>query len=85
MAFEPVGPFYISMACLTLDVLFYMAFMVEHDMLGDIKNFFPRCGRLGIKIIMLFSYFRVVWNDKVVTVKAFFNRRDSRVNGPVYI
>ena len=85
MALKPVSSCNVPVTGFTFDLFFYVAFMVEHDMFGYIKNLFPRCGGLGIKVMVLFSDFRVVGNNKVVAIKTFFNRWDPGMDRPVHI
>ena len=56
-----------------------MALMVEEHMLCYVIYLYPGCRCLSIEISMLYLNPRVLGNDVVVTVQAFFNRRHSRV------
>ena len=85
MVFKPVRPFDISVAYFTFKFFFNMAFMIEDNMLGHMKNLVPWGWRFGIKIVMLFLDFRMTGNNEIVAEKAFFNRGYSRIAGPVHI
>jgi hypothetical protein len=57
------------------DLLFDVPFVVEKDVLREIVDLDPRCRRLGIEIVVFLFYLRVIGNDVLVTVQAFFHRR----------
>ena len=62
-----------------------MALMVEEHMLGYVIDFYPGCRCLGVEITVFYLNPRVLGDDVVVTVQAFFHRRHSRVIGISYI
>lgn len=73
--------FHVTVAFPARDLTVDMALMVEQYMLGHIIYFDPGGGCLGIKIAMLDFNPRVIGNDVIVAVQAFFYRRDSRMVG----
>jgi len=74
--------FDLSMAFLTFDFLFNMPLMVEQNVFRNVEDFFPGCRRPGVKIFMFLLNPGVIGDDVLVTVQAFFNRGDSRMNRP---
>jgi len=74
--------FDLSMAFLTFDFLFNMPLMVEQNVFRNVEDFFPGCRRPGVKIFMFLLNPWVIGDDVLVTVQAFFNRGDSRMNRP---
>ena len=73
------------MALLAGNLAVDMALMVEEHMLGYVIDFYPRCRCLGVEITVFYLNPRVLGDDVVVTVQAFFHRRYSRVVGISYI
>ncbi len=73
------------MAFFTFDVLFNMPLMIEQNVFGNIEDFFPGGRRPGVKIFMFLLNPGVIGNDVLVTVQAFFNRGNSRMNRPFHI
>jgi len=75
----------LSMAFLASDLLFDVSLMIEQDVFRNIEDFFPGCRRPGVKIFMFLLDPGVIGNDVFVTVQAFFNRGNSRINRPFHI
>jgi hypothetical protein len=63
-----------TMAFLAFDVAVDVPLMVKKHMLCHQIDLYPRCGRLRIKISMLFPYPRMLCDNIVMTMKAFFHR-----------
>ena len=72
---NPIHGFNGTMALLTLNVLFDVPYVSEKNMFRYIEDFFPRRRGLGVKIFMFLLDPRIIGNDVIMTVKAFFNRR----------
>ena len=62
-----------------------MALMVEEHMLCYVIDLYPGGRCLGIEITVLYLNPRVLGDDVVVTVQAFFNRRHPRMIRISYI
>jgi hypothetical protein len=82
---NPVHGLNLSMALLTLNVLFDVPYVSEKNMFRYIEDFFPRRRCIRIKILMFLFYPWEIGNDVIMTVEAFFNRRYSRKYRPTDI
>jgi hypothetical protein len=51
--------------------------VIEHHVFGHVIDFYPRGGGLRVKIPMLLQDLRVLGNNILMTVQAFFHRRYS--------
>jgi hypothetical protein len=65
------------MAFLTRNILFDVPDMSEKNMFRYIKDFFPWCWCIRIKILMFLLYPWEIRNDIIMTVEAFLHRRYS--------
>jgi hypothetical protein len=59
--------------------------VVEESKLRNIVNLYPRYRRLRLKIPMLLSYFRMVGNNVLVTIKTLFHRWYPWKGGAIHI
>ena len=84
-AFDPVHGLHFAVALLTKDLFLDMSPMVEKDMLWEIIHFDPGRWRFGIEIPVLLLDLRVIRDDVLVTIEAFFDWRYPRVGRTVYI
>jgi hypothetical protein len=62
-----------------------MPLVVEQDVFGQLVDFHPGRRRLGVVIFVLFLNPWMVGNDVLVTVQAFFHRRQTGVIGIIHI
>ena len=76
---------YLSVTLLAGNLAVDMALMVEEHMLCYVIDLYPWCRCLGIEITVFYLNPRVLGDDVVVTVQAFFHRRHSRVIGISHI
>jgi hypothetical protein len=82
---EPIHGLDLAVALFTNDFFLDVSFVVKKNMLRDVIYFDPWRRHLSIKILMLLLDFRVANNDVLVTVKAFFYRRDAGEMGTTHI
>ena len=62
-----------------------MALMVKKNKLRNIIDLYPRYRCFGLKILMLLSYFRMVGNNVLMTIKTLFHRWNSRKGRAAHI
>ena len=62
-----------------------MALMIKQHMFCNIINFYPGGRCLGVEITMFHFNPRVICNDVIMAVQAFFHRRNPRVVGITHI
>jgi hypothetical protein len=58
-----------------------MALVIEEHVLGHIVEFYPRCWRIGVKILVFLFYPGMFGNNIFMAVQAFFHGRYSGVIG----
>jgi hypothetical protein len=74
---ESLEVLHLTVTFLTGDFVVNMALVIEKNVFGYVIDFYPRGGGLSVKIPMLLKDLRVLGNNILVTVQAFFYRRDS--------
>jgi len=72
-------------ALLALNLTVDMALMIEQHVFGQVVDLPPRCRRFCIEVPMLLSNPGMIGDDKIVTVKTLFNRRNPGKIGTGYI
>jgi len=72
---NPVHGLNLSMTFCAFDFLFDVSLVVKQNMFRNIENLFPRRRGLGVKIFVFLLNPRMIGNDVIVTIEAFFNRR----------
>jgi hypothetical protein len=82
---DAVHGFNLPMAFSTGHAFPDMTLVVKESKLRNIVNLYPRYRRLRLKIPMLFSYFRMVGNNVLVTIETLFHRRYPRKGGAIHI
>ena len=73
------------MAFFTGNLFFNMSLVIKYDMLGQIVHFAPRRRRLRIVVIVFFSNHRMIGDDVVMAVQAFFHRRQTWMIGTRHV
>jgi len=74
-----------AVAGLAINLFSYVALVIKKHMLGHVIDLAPGRGRIGVKILMLLFYFRVIGDDMVMAEQAFFHRRHPGIRRAFYI
>ena len=72
---------HLTVTFLTGNFFVYMALVIKQHVFGHIIDFYPGCGRIGVKIFVFLFYPGMIGNYIVMAVQAFFHRRDSGMIG----
>ena len=84
-ALDPVHGLYRAMTLFAGNILLYVPFVIEEDMFGQVVDLTPRGRGVRVVIPVFLSDLGVIGNDVLVTIKAFFDRGNSGVNGTPHI
>jgi len=82
---ETINRLHLTVTLFAHDLFLDVSFVVEKNVLREIIHFDPGRRIPGIEVFMLLLDLRVIGDDVLVTVKAFFYRRYARVGGAVHI
>jgi hypothetical protein len=82
---HPVHDGHFSVALGAFQLFPDMTLVVEKHMFGNIIHLNPGDGGFGVEIFMFLFNFRMVGNNMIMAVQAFFHRRNSRMNGTGHI
>lgn len=72
---------HLTVTFLTGNFFINMALVIKQHVFGHIIDFYPGCGRTGIKIFVFLLYPGMIGNYIFMAVQAFFDRRDSGMIG----
>ena len=82
---NPIHILDLSVAFFAFEVSFDVPLVVEQNMFRKIESLLPWCRGLGVKIFVFLLNPRMIGNDIIVTIEAFFNRRQPRMDRPSHI
>ena len=74
-----------TMALPARNLFLNVPLVIEQNMFGQVIGFFPGSRGLRIEIPVLFLYPEMIGNNVIVTMQAFFNRRQARMPGIIDI
>ena len=82
---ETINRLHLTVTLFANDLFLDVSFVVEKNVLREIIHFDPGRRIPGIEVFMLLLDLRVIGDDVLVTVKAFFYRRDAGEMGTAHI